>query len=114
MQQLTGSYMWHYVNNEEKIKGPKEDHEYLVCFERSTKSGSVWVMKLAFWFEKGAKITLMDSKGKPNKLGIDKDGFYLINDFDAKGIHFYMLNGVRYWTEIPEPGVNPDDVLSIV
>ena len=114
MQQLTGTYTWHYVNNEEKIKGPEEDHQYLVCFELSTDTGSIWQMKLALWFKKGAKITLYDDKGEPHKFGIDKDGFYLINDFDAKGVHFYRLRGVRYWTSIPEPGVNPEDILSIV
>ena len=114
MQKLTGTYMWHYVNNEEKIEGPEEDHHYLVCFERPTKSGSVWEMKLALWYEKGARIKFRDSKGKSHKYDIEKDGFYLVNDFDPKEMHFYRLLGVRYWTDIPEPGVNPDDVLSIV
>ena len=114
MQQLTGTYTWHYVSNEEKIKGPEEEHQYLVCFELSTEEGSVWEMKLALWFRKGAKITLCDPEGGSHSFKIDNDGFYLINDFDAKGIHFYRLHGVKYWTSIPEPGVNPDDVLSIV
>ena len=114
MQRLTGTYMWHYVNNEEKIKGPEENHQYLVCFELSTKTGSIWEMKLALWYEKGASITFMDSKGELHKFNIERDGFYIVNDFDEKTMSFYRLLGVRYWTAIPEPGVNPDDILSIV
>lgn len=114
MQNLTGMYRWHYVNNGEKIEGPVEDHEYLVCFERSTKSGSVWVMKLAIWYEKGAKINFWDSKGEPHRFRIEKDGFYLVSDIDVKEVGVYRLLGIRYWTEIQEPGVNPNDILSIV
>ena len=82
MQQLTGSYIWHYVSEECRISGVKENREYLVCFEVEE---------------------------------IEDDGFYIIDDIGgSKGPRCFKLRGVRYWTEIHEPGVNPDDTLTIV
>ena len=114
MQDFSGMYMWHYVSNENKIKGPKENRQYLVCYESSTREGSVWKMLLAIWYEKGARINLMDSKGASHKFDIKEDGFYIVNEFDAQGGLFFRIPSVRYWTAIPEPGVNPDDVLTVV
>ena len=113
MQNLTGSYIWHYVSDESKIEGIKEDHEYLVCLELEEEKGPAWKMKLACWYEKGAKITISESDGTPHEFRIDKDGFYLIDDFN-KAPRFFHLRGVRYWTEIQEPGVKPEDTLTVV
>lgn len=54
----------------------------------------------------------MDSKGKPHQFDIKEDGFYVVDDFKARGL--YQILGVRYWTTIMEPEVSPDDVLTIV
>ena len=114
MQNLTGSYVWHYVSDENKIEGVKEGREYLVCFEVEEKSGPVWKMKLVHWFEKGATISICESNGKPHDFKVKVDGFYIIDDLDGKALRCFKLRGVRYWTEIPEPGVKPDDTLTIV
>ena len=115
MQNLTGSYVWHYVSDESRIVGIKENREYLVCFEVEEESGPVWKMKLVHWYEKGAKITLCDSDGTPHNFRIGADGFYIIDDIgDSKGPRCFKLHGVRYWTEIPEPRVKPDDTLTVV
>ena len=39
MKKLTGSYVWHYVSDENKITGVEEDRQYLVCFEVCEESG---------------------------------------------------------------------------
>lgn len=114
MQNFTGSYVWHYVDNGKKIEGPKEDHQYLVCFESSTSNGSVWKMRMAFWYEKGARITVTDTNGEDYKFTVKKDGFYVLNEFDTNGDLLFRVRDVKYWTTIPEPGVKPDDILSIV
>ena len=114
MQQLTGSYMWHYVSDGSKIEGVKESREYLVCFEVEEKSGPVWKMKLVHWFEKGATISICESNGKPHDFRVKNDGFYIIDDLDGTAPRCFKLRSVRYWTEIQEPGVNPDDTLTIV
>lgn len=115
MQKLTGSYVWHYVSDESKIEGVKEGQQYLVCFEVEEESGPVWKMKLVYWFEKGAKLTLCDSDGEPHNFKIAEDGFYIIDDIGGStGPRCFKLRGVRYWTEIPEPGVKPDDTLTVV
>lgn len=54
----------------------------------------------------------MDSKGTPQEFAIKEEGFYVVDDFKARGL--YQLLGVRYWTTIAEPEVSPDDVLTIV
>ena len=115
MKRLTGSYVWHYVDNENKIEGVEENNQYLVCFEFSTNTGTCWKMKLAYWFEKGARISIEESDGTPHEFVIDKDGFYILDDLGgSKAPRCFCLRGVRYWTSIPVPGVNPDDVLTIV
>ena len=115
MQQLTGSYMWHYVSDESKIEGLKEEHQYLACFEVDEPFGPVWKMRLVYWFEKGAKLTIYEKDGTPHDFKIEDDGFYIIDDIGgSKGPRCFKLRGVRYWTEIHEPGVNPDDTLTIV
>ena len=115
MQNLTGSYIWHYVSDESKIEGIEEDHEYLVCLELEEEKGPAWKMKLACWYEKGAKITIAELDGTPHEFRIDKDGFYIIDDIGtSEGPRCFRLRGVRYWTEIPEPGVKPEDTLTVV
>ena len=111
MQDLTGSYTWNYINNENRIVGPVENHQYLVCFEFSTETGSVWKMKLAFWYEKGAKITICESDGTPHEYKIDRNGFYILDDITSR---CYRLRDVRYWTAVTEPNVNPEDILTII
>lgn len=115
MQNLTGSYVWHYVSDEHKIVGVKESREYLVCFEVEEKSGPVWKMKLVHWFEKGAMISICESDGTPHDFRIKEDGFYILDDLGVDTApRCFKLRGVRYWTEIPEPGVKPDDTLTVV
>ena len=115
MQNLTGSYVWHYVSDESRIVGVKENREYLVCFEVEEKSGPVWKMKLVHWFEKGAMISICESDGTPHDFRIKEDGFYILDDLGGgTAPRCFKLHGVRYWTEIPEPGVKPDDTLTVV
>lgn len=115
MQKLTGSYVWHYVNNENKIEGPEENHEYLVCFESAEETGSVWKMKLAYWYEKGAIIRITEADGTPHEFKTVKDGFYIFDDLGGSTApRFFRLREVRYWTFIHEAGVNPDDILTVV
>ena len=112
MKDLNGNYIWHYVNNENKIEGIKGGAPYLVCVENINEKGPVWKMQLAYWFEKGDSLSIMDSKGKPHQFDIKEAGFYVVDDFKARGL--YQILGVRYWTTIMEPEVSPDDVLTIV
>ena len=115
MQNLSGTYIWHYVSNEDKIAGPVAHTQYLVCYEQPTESGSVWYMQLTRWYCKDDEVTVMDSLGKPHYFKVEKDGFHISNGLsDGKGPIFVRLNGVRYWTEIELPNVDPDDILSIV
>ena len=115
MQKLTGSYIWHYVSNDDRIEGIKEGFEYLVCFEVEEEKGSVWKMKLAHWFEKEARIKVKESDGTPHDFVTDKDGFYILDDLGgSKGPRCFRLHNVRYWTAISEPKVNPEDILTIV
>ncbi len=115
MQKLTGSYIWHYVSDESKIEGIEEKHEYLVCLELEEEKGPAWKMKLAFWFEKGAKITIYESDGTPHDFKIKENGFYILDDIGTnEGPRCFRLHGVRYWTEIPEPGVKPEDILTVI
>ena len=111
MQNLTGSYVWHHVNNENRIDGVEENHQYLVCFEVEEETGSVWKMKLAYWYNEGAKITIRESDGTPHKFSADKEGFYIFDDITPR---CFRLRDVRYWTAITEPDVKTEDVLTIV
>ena len=113
MQQLTGSYIWHYVSDESKIEGIEENHEYLVCLELEEDNGPAWKMKLAHWYYQGAKITVSETDGTPHNFETQADGFYILDDFD-KSPRFFRLHGVKYWTEIAEPGVKPEDTLTVV
>ena len=115
MKDLNGNFVWHYVNNENKVKGVYGDIKYLVCFEEMTDRGSIWHMQFAYWFTQGDTFTIVDSNGTHHKFDISKDGFYAVNEFsDGKGRMFFRIPGVRYWTSIQEPEVNPDDVLTIL
>lgn len=112
MQELTGSYVWHYVSNENSIVGVEEHHQYLVCFEFEESTGPVWKMKLAYWYNKGAKLKLEGNDGETHKFGIEQDGFYILDDINAAPRCFKLRN-VRYWTYIPVPNVNTDDILTV-
>lgn len=115
MHELNGTYIWHYVDNEEKIEGLNGDKQYLICYERPTGNGSIWHMQLAYWFKEGDTLTIMEKNGTPHRFDIKKDGFYIINDLnDGKGGLFFRALGVRYWTEINKPEINPEEVLTIV
>ena len=70
MHDLTGNYTWHYVNNENKIEGIEGGAPYLVCVENINEKGPAWKMGLAYWFEKGDSLQLMDSKGAPHQFDI--------------------------------------------
>ena len=115
MEELNGNYRWHYVNNENKIEGLEGDTQYLVCFESSDPKGSTWHMQLAYWFNKGDELTIRETNGTPHLFDISKDGFYTINEFsDGKRKMFFRIPGVRYWTTIQEPNVDPEDILTIL
>ena len=115
MQKLSGMYIWHYVSTEDKIAGPVGNAQYLVCYEEPTDKGSVWRMQLTRWFCKGDEVTFRDTNGKPHNFKVKKDGFHIANELsNGKAPLFARLNGVRYWTEIELPNVDPDDILSIV
>lgn len=112
MQELNGTYIWHYVDNENKIKGVCGGAQYLVCAENSTEKGSIWNMQLAFWFCKGDELLIRESNGTPHRFNIDNDGFYVVDDI--KGKVFYRVLGVRFWTELMKPEVDPEDILTIL
>ena len=115
MQDLNGTHIWHYVNNEEKIEGTEGNVQYLVCVEQATDAGSTWHMQLAYWFSKGDKFTIVDTDGMPHRFDIVIDGFYTVNEFsDGKSRLFFRIPGVRYWTNIMQPGVSPEEVLTIL
>lgn len=112
MQELNGTYSWHYVNNENKAEGLNAGTQYLVCAENTGKKGATWYMQLAYWFEKGDELTIWESNGQAHSFRADSDGFYMVDDL--KGKVFYQILGVRYWATIMKPEISPDDVLTIV
>ena len=115
MFNVFGNYVWHYISNNDKVEGVEENHQYLVCFEFQTKDGSIWKMVLAYWYEKGARITMSETDGTPHNFNVDKDGFYILDEIGgSKAPRCFCLPGVRYWTAIPEPNVNPEDILTII
>lgn len=115
MQKLTGSYVWHYVSDGNKIEGVEEGCQYLACFESEGKSSPIWKMRLVYWFEKGAMVKMCDPDGTPHKFTIAADGFYILDDIgNSEGPRCFKLREVRYWTAIQEPGVKPDDTLTVV
>ena len=112
MHDLNGNYTWHYVDNENKIEGIEAGAPHLVCVENINEKGPAWKMGLAYWFEKGDSLSIIDSKGAPHQFDIKEEGFYVVDDFKATGL--YQLLGVRYWTTIAEPEVNPEEILTIL
>lgn len=111
MQKLFGSYVWHYVCNDDKIEGVEENHTYIVCVEQPASSGSEWHMVMTKWFEKGAGLNIMGSDGIRHKFLVNRDGFYIIDEVSNR---VFRISGVRYWTEIKVPEVSTDVVLTIV
>ena len=108
MQNLTGSYVWHYVSDEHKIVGVKESREYLVCFEVEEKSGPVWKMKLVHWFEKGAMISICESDGTPHDFRIKEDGFYIqmiLVAAQPRGASSFTVSGTG--RKYPSPELSP-------
>lgn len=53
MQNLNGTYIWHYVSNENKIEGIEAGVPHLVCVEITNEKVPAWKMGLAYWFNKG-------------------------------------------------------------
>ena len=114
MKTLNGMYIWHHVDNVNRIEGPVEGREYLVCIESLNPERSPWKMILAVWFNVGAEVNICESDGTPHHFKVDKDGFYIIDDFsDRKNPHIFRIRDVCYWTEISVPGTSPDEVLTI-
>lgn len=112
MQNLNGTYTWHYINNEDKIEGVYGGVQYLVCVEGTNGKASTWQMQLTYWHEKGDHLVVRDSDGAPHDFEIKKSGFYVVDEI--KGKRIYRVLGVRYWADIMEPEVDPDDVLTIL
>jgi hypothetical protein len=107
---LSGSYIWHYVSDIDKIEGVKEDQPYVVCFEGNGTDSSIWHIEVARWYEKDSEITLIDGNNDHHYFKIEQNGFYLMN---YKGTSIYRIRNVKYWTKIDLPDVNPDDILTI-
>ena len=94
------------------VEGIEAGAPHLVCVEITNEKGPAWKMGLAYWFNKGDELSIMDSKGAPHEFTIKEEGFYVVDDFKARGL--YQLLGVRYWTTIAEPEVSPDEILTIL
>ena len=107
---LSGSYIWHYVSDIDKIEGVEEHQPYIVCFEGSGVDSSTWHIEVARWYSKDAELRLFDGDNEPHCFKIDQNGFYLMN---FKGTSIYRIRNVKYWTKIGLPDVNPDDILTI-
>ena len=114
MKNTNGSYVWHYIDNDDKVEGLKENHRYLVCVENSTEEKSEWIMITAYWYIKGAELRLWDPEGNPHNHMIKHTGFYVVQDVGRDRFDFiYQLHGVRYWTDIKLPDTNPEETLTI-
>ena len=115
MNELYGAYVWNYVGNEDKVEGISGNHSYIVCVENPTPNGAIWRLHMTKWFFKGDELKVMDPAGNPHYFKIDKDGFYVVNESDNRNsVRVYRIKGVRYWAEIKAPGINPDEILTIV
>ena len=106
-----GNYVWHYISNGCKVEGVEENHTYIVCVEQPASSGSEWHMVMTKWFRQGAGLDIMDSDGTRHHFSVNRDGFYII---DEASIRVFRISGVRYWTEIKLPAINPEEVLTIL
>lgn len=72
-------------------------------------------MQLAYWFKKAEAVMIKEPDGTPHHFVVDKDGFYIINDLsDGKSKLFFRALFVRCWTEIKQPEMDPDNVLTIL
>lgn len=114
MEILNGTHTWHYINNDEMVIGPIENHPYIVCVENKYPADSNWHMVLAYWYEADSELTLREPNGEPHLHNIEKSGFYVIHDTGADRFSkIYRLKGVRYWTEINPPEVSTEETLTI-
>lgn len=114
MKNMICGYVWHYIDNEEKFEGLEGNNRYIVCVEKATPIGSEWHMSMAHWYKEGDELAIYDDKGAPHCFRIDKTGFYIINEAGKNKCNsIYRLNGVRYWTEIKLPEIDPDEILTI-
>ena len=115
MDNLNGTFTWHYIDYGNKLEELNCGTQYLVCMETSAEKGSAWHLELAYWYKAGDKLTIYEKDGTPHYFKFEKDGFYSVNEMsDGKSGLIFRLIDVRYWTEIMQPGVNPDDVLTIM
>ena len=114
MKNTIGSYVWHYVSNGEEIKGLEGNHRYIVCVENPTPKGSEWHLIMAHWYEEGDELSLKEPNGNAHIHKIKKTGFYIVNDAGKdRFTSIYRVFGVRYWTEIKSPEINPEEILTI-
>lgn len=112
MKNTIGNYVWHYVDNEDKIEGLEGNHRYIVCVEAS--NNPEWHMVMAYWYEEGDELTIYEANGTPHYFKINESGFYIVNE-TGKGSYksIFRIRGVRYWTDIKLPEVKTEDVLTI-
>lgn len=115
MTNFHGTFTWHYINSGDNIVGPVENHQYLICVENSASTDGEWHLVVAYWYKEDCELTLRETNGTAHIHTIDKTGFYIVNDTGADRFEkIYMVNNVRYWTEIELPDINPNDILTIV
>lgn len=115
MEDLFGSYVWHYFGNGNKVEGLEENHRYLVCVENAGPKHSEWLMMTANWYNEGAELTLREPNGTAHYHRIKNSGFYVINDAGKDRFSsIFRLHGVSYWTDIKLPETDPEDILTIL
>ena len=89
---------------------PKEHETCIVCMEVPGEGD--WHLQIAHWYDKGARLDIMDSKDKNHTFNITRPGFYIIQEVTAEP-KVYLAHGVKYWTVLPKPRIKPDDILTI-
>ena len=102
-------FKWSAIDDIREDK-PNEDDICVICMECPTESD--WHLQIAHWYFKGAELCCVDSKGKDHIFKISKDGFYIVQETEAKP-RVYLAHGVKFWTILPKPKIKPDDILTI-
>jgi hypothetical protein len=108
------TFVWNDIADAEKMKELKENHEYLACLDAGHDDVSEWRLAVVNWYTEGSVVTIYESDNTPHKFKIKKSGFYHVNNCNPKSGHiFYLLHGVKYWTDITLPEISPENTLTI-
>ena len=102
-------FTWHAIDDISAPK-PNENDTCIVCMDCPNESD--WHLQIAHWYLEGAKLNIVDSKGKDHTFAIKLDGFYILEETSPIP-HVFMAHGVKYWTVLPKPKIKPDDILTI-